>query len=351
MNIKPMLESSIVTVSVPCRLDFGGTLDISTFYLPLCSHLPSTFNAALDMRTTVTLQPWEEGRVKVSSKGFESREFPAGSAPFNQPLGLMFAVVEYFGVHGVHVHIESSSPPRSALGGSSSAATALCAAFLHALENRADPARSAWIAHYIESSVAGVPCGMQDQLAAAFGGVNQWLWFLDNGRPAFLQKKLVTGPEAITDLNSCILVAYCGNPHESSDINGRWVKGFIEGKNREEFKSIARLTDRFSGAVGARNFELAGGYMNEETRLRMDMTPDVLDETGRLLFEKAFQMNAGARFTGAGGGGCIWALGEKSAVTALAPEWKKILEEQQTGELLDTAVDPEGIRLENHGSY
>ena len=347
MNIKPILESSTVKVSVPCRLDFGGTLDISTFYLPLCSHSPSTFNIALDMRTTVTLQPWEEGKVKISSKGFESREFPAGGAPFNQPLGLMFAVAEYFDAQGVHVHIESSSPPRSALGGSSSAATALCAAFLQVLENRADPARSAWIAHYIESSVAGVPCGMQDQLAAAFGGVNQWFWFLDNSRPAYRQKKLLTGPEMIRDFNAGLLVAYCGNPHVSSDINGRWVKGFIEGKNRSAFKSIVRLVDLFSEAVGARDFALAGRYMNEETRIRMDMTPDVLDETGKLLFEKACQMNVGARFTGAGGGGCIWALGEKSAVTALTPEWKKILEEEQTGELLDTEVDPAGIRLEN----
>ncbi|MCF8044580.1 MAG: hypothetical protein K9J83_01875 [Desulfarculaceae bacterium] len=351
MNVKPILESSTVTVSVPCRLDFGGTLDISTFYLPLCNHTPSTFNIALDMRTTVTLQPWEEGRVKISSKGFESREFPAGGAPFNQPLGLMFAVAEYFDVHGVHVHIESSSPPRSALGGSSSAATALCAAFLYALESRTDPAGAAWIAHYIESSVAGVPCGMQDQLAAAFGGVNQWFWLLDNGRPAFRQKTLLSGPEAIENLNSCLLVAYCGNPHESSDINGRWVKGFIQGKNRDAFKSVARLADRFSGAVGDRDFALAGRYMIEETQIRMDMTPDVLDETGKLLFEKACQMNVGARFTGAGGGGCIWALGEKSAVAALRPEWRKILEEEQTGELLNTAVDPAGIRLERHGRY
>ena len=347
MNIKTILESSIVKVSVPCRLDFGGTLDISTFYLPLCNHTPSTFNIALDMRTTVTLYPWEEGRVKVSSKGFESREFPAGGAPFNQPLGLMFAVAEYFGVHGVHVHIESTSPPRSALGGSSSAATALCAAFLYALQSSADPAGAAWIAHHIESSVAGVPCGMQDQLSAAFGGVNQWYWFLENGRPAFRQNILLTGPDTIGNLNERLLVAYCGNPHVSSDINGRWVKGFIKGDNRAAFQSIARLVNRFSKAFGEGDFATAGRYMIEETRIRMDMTPDVLDDTGKLLFEKASRMNVGARFTGAGGGGCIWALGEKSAVKALEPEWKTILEEEQTGELLDTAVDPAGIRLEN----
>ena len=34
----------------------------------------------------------------------------------------------------------------------------------------------AMLAHRIEESVAGVPCGRQDHLAAAFGGVNAWYW-------------------------------------------------------------------------------------------------------------------------------------------------------------------------------
>jgi D-glycero-alpha-D-manno-heptose-7-phosphate kinase len=158
----------------------GGTLDLATFYLPLRHWQPCTFNIAVNHRTTVTLLPFRKGRIKVSSRGFKSAEFDIATAPFLHPLGLMFAVSAYFDAAGVHVRIDSSSPPRSALGGSSAAAVALVAAFLaarDALELTAPVRRRiALLAHAIEESVAGVPCGRQDQLAAAFGGVNAWHW-------------------------------------------------------------------------------------------------------------------------------------------------------------------------------
>ena len=35
VNLKRYLESKPVETSAPCRIDMGGTLDISTFYYPL----------------------------------------------------------------------------------------------------------------------------------------------------------------------------------------------------------------------------------------------------------------------------------------------------------------------------
>ena len=125
MNLNPILENRPVKTSVPCRIDFGGTLDISTFYLPMAALKPSTLNIALDMRTHVTLNPWTPNRVKISSTGFETHETPKGEACFDHAMGLMSAIVNYFDVHGVHVHIHSTSPTKSALGGSSSAAVAM----------------------------------------------------------------------------------------------------------------------------------------------------------------------------------------------------------------------------------
>ncbi len=149
MNFKEILEKKHIQVSVPCRVDFGGTLDISTIYLPLHRLSPSSFNIALDLRTTVTLLPWEEKDIKVSSKGFESAVFKKDKAPFNHPMGLMFALANYFDAHGVHIKIESSSPPRSALGGSSAAAVAIIAAFYKALDRKINHEQIAWLAHYI----------------------------------------------------------------------------------------------------------------------------------------------------------------------------------------------------------
>ncbi len=345
MNFEKKLENQAVHASVPCRIDFGGTLDISTLYLPLIKEEPSTVNIALDLRTHVTLSPFQKGKVKISSKGFETARFDRGCAPYNHPMGLMFSVANYFDAHGVHIHIESTSPPKSALGGSSCAAVAMIAAFNHALGKQINPESIAWLAHYLEASVAGVPCGMQDQLAAVFGGVNQWYWQMGKTAPVFHQKPLVADTKDPDRLNSNILVAYCGIPHVSRDINSQWVKSFVNGRTRKAFASIAGLTNAFSNALAAGDFEQAADIMTQETRIRLEMTPDVLDNTGKKLFDAARAHGCGARFTGAGGGGCLWAIGSRDRIEALKPGWRQILDPIETAMILDTKIENKGILI------
>ncbi len=343
MNLAPILENKPIHTSVPCRIDFGGTLDISTFYLALARLKPATLNIALDMRTHVYLSPWKEGRIKISSKGFDTLERSGDEKGWDTPLGFMAAVLQYFDVHGLHLHIESHSPPRSALGGSSSAAVAVIAAICTALEKPVEPGHIAWLAHYLEGAVAGVLCGVQDQTAAAFGGVHLWEWIFEDKNPGFLRSQVFEDPKQLADLNSHLLVAYCGIPHESQDINSRWVNHFKSGKVVGEFEQIATITRQFSTALTHSDYAMAAELMNQETAIRCEMTPDVLDNTGYMLWTTAKALNCGARFTGAGGGGCLWAIGETGPISALKDQWQSILGAVVGGRVLDTAVDPLGI--------
>ncbi|MEA1968990.1 MAG: galactokinase [Thermodesulfobacteriota bacterium] len=340
---KKKFEDREVNVSVPCRIDLGGTLDISTFYLPLNHLKPSTFNIAIDMRTKVTLSPFKNGYIKVSSRGFDSAEFKASDAPFDHPMGLMFAVAKFFNAHGVHIKIDSSSPPRSALGGSSAAAVAIAAAFLSVAGKETEPSKAAIIAHYIESSVAGVPCGFQDQLAAAFGGVNQWHWKMGINGPEFTQEKISMTFDDVDGFKKNFVVAYCGIPHVSSDVNKKWVNGFISGKHRDKWEEIVLITKDFSNAVKSKDFCLAGSLMNRETDIRLSMTPDVLDPVGKMLYKAAKKVGCGARFTGAGGGGCLWAIGKSNDIKKVKTAWEDLLLKEDQAKLLDTAVDYKGI--------
>jgi len=345
MNLAPILEKKQVHVSVPCRIDFGGTLDISTFYLPLADLKPATLNLALDMRTHVYLSQGEEGRIKISSKGFDTIDRSRDDKGWDGPMGLMFAVFQYFNAHGVHLHIESESPVRSALGGSSCAAVAIIAAVYTALEKSINPEHIAWLAHYLEGAVAGVLCGTQDQTAAAYGGVNLWEWKFGQKGPEFSRCPVFDSHEKIEQLNRHLLVAYCGIPHESSDVNGRWVNEFRAGRAYDAFEQIIRLTRKFTRALAAFSFKEAAQLMNRETRLRCEMTPDVLDNTGMKLWESAKAQGCGARFTGAGGGGCLWAIGEDSDMGNLKIQWQKILDPIDGAMVLDTAIDPKGIHI------
>jgi D-glycero-alpha-D-manno-heptose-7-phosphate kinase len=345
-DLRKILEQETSEASAPCRIDMGGTLDLSTFYLPLRHLGPCTFNAALDMRTRVRMTPHVRGKIKISSRGFESLEVESSQAPFSHPLGLIMAVAAYFRADGVHIEIDSASPPRSALGGSSVAAVALIWAFAKVSTRGGQPMPEqhtvALLAHAIEQSVAGVPCGIQDQLAAVYGGVNGWYWMAEPGGKRF-ERRVLVPPANCSAFSRHLLVAYCGVPHVSKDINGGWVRDFLSGRRRAEWQQIAALSRQFIDALAGGHYDEAVALMNSETDERLAMTPEVLDEVGRPLAAAAREHGCAARFTGAGGGGCLWAFGQVARIEALRPAWEHILSQRDEAKILDTAVDPTGI--------
>ncbi len=346
MDIRHLLADEAMEASAPCRIDMGGTLDLSTFYLPLRHLKPCTFNVALDLRTTVKISTFERGKIKVSSRGFDSLVVDAEAAPFDHPLGLMLAVARYYCADGIHIDIHSTSPPRSALGGSSVAAAALIWAFSKTLNKagKTMPKRSdtALTAHAIEQSVAGVPCGLQDMLAAVYGGVNVWRWNAEPGERPFTRQPVKRGGGE-TDLGRNLLVAYCGVPHVSKDINGTWVRQFVAGKSRRHWHEIVECSRGFASAMLSGDLRQAMASMNRETEIRCELTPEVLDEMGNVLVGAARDNGCGARFTGAGGGGCVWALGQPEDLAELRPIWQGFLDRHEDAKLLDVGIDAVGL--------
>jgi D-glycero-alpha-D-manno-heptose-7-phosphate kinase len=345
-SIRSILEHEPLEASAPCRVDMGGTLDLSTFYLPLHHLGPCTFNAALDLRTRVTIRPFDKGRIRIRSLGFEDLVVDSNGAPFHHPLGLIAAVAAYFQADGIHIDIRSGSPPRSALGGSSAAAVALIWAFSKVLAKSGTPLPApddvAVLAHAIEQSVAGVPCGMQDQLAAVFGGVNGWHWKADPSTRIFERQTLVQS-SACPLFSRHLVVAYCGVPHVSKDINGTWVRQFAAGRNRDIWHRIIDCSKQFISAIAEADYQAAQSLMNRETDLRRQLTPEVLDDMGAALVDAARQNNCGARFTGAGGGGCLWAIGKPEQIERLRSLWAEILSHRESARILETRVDTQGV--------
>jgi D-glycero-alpha-D-manno-heptose-7-phosphate kinase len=344
--MRKIIESNKIEASAPCRIDMGGTLDISTFYYPLRHLFPCTVNIAINLRTKIRLLPYDKNKIKVTSKGFKSAEYPLDKAPFDHPLGLIFAIAAYFRAEGIHIDIESSSPPRSALGGSSVAAVALVGAFSKIKEKKGEipiPRKDiAFLSQTIEASVARVPCGFQDQLAAVFGGANVWYWPGDCKRPLF-KKKTIIPMSYLSKFEQHLLLAYCGIPHESKDVNQKWVNQFLSGKHHGLWAEIIVCTQKFAEALMKKDLNTACQQMNKETAIRRKMTPEVLDDIGKALVGSAKKKSCGARFTGAGGGGCIWALGQVEDIDKLKGTWEGILSARKDARLLSTKIDAKGL--------
>jgi D-glycero-alpha-D-manno-heptose-7-phosphate kinase len=344
--IRKIIETEKIIASAPCRIDLGGTLDIASFYYPLQHLNPCTFNIAIGLRTSVSIFPHRNGFIKISSRGFEDAEYPFEHLPFNHPMGLTFAIAAYFNIDGIHIHIDSTSPPRSALGGSSSAAVALIAAYSKIFKDlnieQISIDRIPLLAHAIEEGVAGTPCGLQDQLAAVYGGINAWLW-KGKGASQFFIRRPLAEVSSYSDIEKRILLAYCGIPHESVNVNSQWVKQFLSAKFRSHWHEIIHCTNDFVDAFSRSDFNETVRLMNRETMIRLEMTPDVLDPAGKKLFDLAQEYHCGARFTGAGAGGCLWAMGDESNISKLGNRWMETLSEIPDAGLLDVHIDDAGL--------
>ena len=232
------------------------------------------------------------------------------------------------------------------MGGSSAAAVALIGAFskVKAKKGNAPISRKniAFLSQTIEASVAGVPCGFQDQLAAVYGGANVWYWPGDCQVP-FFRKKTIIPKQYLRKFEQNLLLAYCGVPHESKNVNQKWVKQFLSGKHHGLWAEIIVCTHKFADALIKRDITSACEQMNQETAIRRKMTPEVLDEIGKALVESAVKKSCGARFTGAGGGGCIWALGRVEDIDKLKGTWEGILATRKDARLLNAKIDSEGL--------
>ncbi|MFC1838272.1 galactokinase [Thermodesulfobacteriota bacterium] len=347
ISVKKILEETPVSASAPCRVDSGGTWDIKAMALPFENHRPVTVNMALNLRTTAHLSPFREGRIEVISEGFSKAvQCDYKDIPLKGPFAIFFAAARFFGFHGMRIHIKSDSPVKSALGGSSTALVAL----IKALSELSRICRKKGLSkrdllhlgYHIEDGISGGNCGMQDQAAAVYGGVNSWKWAYSNRTSCAVRKKLLDA-EGMRQLSKRILVAYSGKSHVSAKMNREWIDNFLNGKTRAGWLEVNAIVYALSSAIKKKRWQEAAGLIREEMKIRKKITPDALIPETEKLIKTAEYLKCGARFTGAGAGGSVWALGESDHILRLREEWKAVLDKINGASILECAIDPKGV--------
>ncbi len=341
-----ILEQNNIESSAPCRIDCGGTLDIKAVALPLQGLKPATVNIAIDMRTYVSLKPYKANWIKVVSTGFAEEEYRIDKAPFDSPLGYFFSIAGFFRVHGLEIIIHSDSPVKSALGGSSAAGIATINAISKALEKIGQPRLTkkemVLLAYNLEDGLGVSFCGMQDHAAACYGGVNKWAWKYHPATEQYEQTSLVD-QDAHEELSRHLLIAYSGESHNSVEINLAWVNDFLSGKYRSKWIECIKYVNDFADALKKLNREEMVSAIRNEMRVRQEITPEAMIPLTKELLAAADKANCGARFTGAGGGGCFWAIGKLGDIERLRNGWRQILDKSQNGKLLSNKIATDGV--------
>ncbi len=342
-DLSEFLTNSHVFSSTPTRLDCGGSTDHRLTGLLCKAWKPATANIAINLRAHVSLKPYHPGRIFVAINGLGQQEFTAPELPLKGPFALVSAIICYFGVHGFNIDIRTEFPFQSGLGGSGAVAIALIGAISTALRHEIPGTRYfpgiVQIAHHLEDSLFG-NTGMQDQAAALYGGANLWEWQYA-GRLNFKRRQLVSD---LSSLNEHILLAYTGRPHLQSQNGSQMLNKFKETAALSLFFSISEQARRFAESLKCRDYRLAGESLTAEYHLRSTLLPVLLPDDLELI-EMAANAQCGVSVTGRGGGGCIWAIGEKQDIANLKKRWVGAFESRNKGYLLPVKVTHQGLEV------
>src|SRR5579864_206993 len=155
----------------PMRISFGGGgTDLEAYYARYGGIVIST---TINKYFYAILTKGETNDLQIISADYRSlfRHSPYHDLFWDGDLALPRAVLHHFGIRqGLNLFLASEVPPGTGLGSSSAAAVTLIRALSMLLEQPMTKQQIAETASFIEITKMGMPIGMQDQYASAFGG-------------------------------------------------------------------------------------------------------------------------------------------------------------------------------------
>jgi D-glycero-alpha-D-manno-heptose-7-phosphate kinase len=347
--IAPILEEYEIIASSPCRIDpAGGTWDLKLFSLPYYLFSPSTVTFSIDLRLYVYLRPFMKGWIRVV-EGNKKEKFRFSEMDFTSQFGLIYPLIAYFGFNGLEIEIKSTFPKYSGLGGSGVLTVTTISALNEVLQSETYESLKLneiiHLAHEIEDGMHYSYTGLQDQCAAAYGGIHQWLWNYRDPIENFTIKNLLE-PIDFPELESRIVLAYLGEGHNSHKANIAQVNSFLQGKLRNKWMRIKDITDDFAQAISEKAWDSAIALMQEENDIRCLIAENRITKLGKRLETVTKNLDSGFAIAGAGNGGCVWSLcSNKIIALKLRKMWKKILDNVPRARILSSKIANEGTKV------
>jgi D-glycero-alpha-D-manno-heptose-7-phosphate kinase len=289
----------------PLRISFaGGGTDVPPYPT---AHGGAVLSSTIGRYATASVRTRTDHDYRVESLDMmASAAFGRDELAFDGYLDLVKAVLRNLApARGLDLTLATDAPPGSGLGSSSALVVAMLAA-IGALEGHAwSPAELAWRAYQVERIDLRIEGGMQDQYAAAFGGLNLIKF---HGDGCVDVRSLRVAPEVMDELERSLLLAWCGHGRTDSGILRRQVDG-VRNRSVRTLNSLAtmkELVQTMSDALLKGDLAAFAEGLNEgweqKRRLASGITTPWLDE----LYEVGRRAGAAAgKVTGAGGGGFL----------------------------------------------
>ncbi len=243
----------------------------------------------------------------------------SGSAWDRHPL--LEASIRYTGLPddvAIRVTLYSHVPAGASTGTSASIAVALIAALDELSDRYWAPYEVAYAAHHVETALLGQQSGIQDQLCAAFGGIN-YIEISPYPHASVSQLRL---PDPIWwELERRLVLIYLGKPHHSSQTHERVIRHLeVAGSTARPLEDLRGAAELARDALTAGDLSAFGRAMIQNTEAQRHLHPDLVSPEAQLVIEIAQAHGAaGWKVNGAGGdGGSLTLLCDTSSAAKRA---------------------------------
>ncbi|MFA6012242.1 MAG: kinase [Desulfobacteraceae bacterium] len=289
----------MVISRTPYRISFfGGGTDFPGWFM---NHPGSVLSTSIDKYCYISLRdlpPFFEHKIRVVYSRIETcRHVNEIQHPVVRN-ALEFLKLD----RGLEIHHDGDLPARSGMGSSSSFTVGLLNALYAICGNEISRKQLASESIYIEQDLVKDVVGCQDQIAAAYGGLNH-IEFKKNGdfnvNPVHLSERRVE------ELRSHLMLFYTGIQRNSSEVAKTYVE-HIEQKQIVLKKMHQMVHDGLDILKGNSDIKEFGKLMHDAWMAKRSLSAEVSNITLDDYYRRAISTGAiGGKITGAGGGGFL----------------------------------------------
>src|SRR5712692_1584839 len=262
-------------------------------------------NFAVSLYTHVTLHVGSSSEITIES--CDTNDFEqvrdVRQMEYNNVLDLFKAAIRRTGVkRGVRIIVRSDAPPGSGLGSSAALGAATMAALSRFLQWNLLPYEVARESQALEVEELGLECGVQDQIAAAYGGNK----YIHVNYPEARVFPVELDVPTLCELEDRMLLVYTGKSHFSSEMHQKVIAAFEAGEpaTHQAFRTLRDCAVRGKDALLTDDQDAFDEAMNDNWRAQKDLHPDITTPQVEELHAQAMQAGAvGFKLNGAGGGG------------------------------------------------
>lgn len=288
----------MIITKTPFRMSFfGGGTDMEEFFR---EHGGAVLSTSFDKYVYVNVRHLPRFFDYVTELSYSKIERVTDVDDINHPA--IRNAMKMLDMHEIRLTYEADLPARSGLGTSSSFAVGMLNAFYALKGKYADKKRLSDDAIYLERVLCNEAGGWQDQIAAAYGGLNRINFSADG----YEVLPIIISPERKRQLNDNLVMFFTGFTRFSSEVQKANAATKID--KTAQLKEMLSLVDDAEQVLVNKNADLNdfGRLLDHTWRLKRQTGAAVTTDNIDILYEKGIKAGAlGGKLLGAGGGGFL----------------------------------------------